>query len=188
MNDELLDKRGSEAVKENKVLEGEFLDKVHERERATGRELEVVADAERDMKLPLKVLYEQDKIDVGKLPIWYLQALGSMTIREYNEFVKSNSDKLNINEIAASDLLSGVIAKDAVAVARFWDLQKTLLKSKNVIQQINQMPSKILWMIYQTDYLRNKNRFADFQRRGVLASAMKNAMTEGGCNVRYPAL
>ena len=134
---ELLDKRGSNAIKDNKVLEGEFVDKVRERERATGRELEVVADAERDVKLPLKVLYEQDKIDVGKLPIWYLQALGSMTIKEYNEFVKSNSDKLNINEIAASDLLQGVLSKDATATARFWDLQKTLLKSKNVIQQIN---------------------------------------------------
>ena len=137
MKDKLLDKEGSTAASDNKVLEGEFINKVHERETATGRELQVVADKDREIKLPLKVLYEQDKIDVGKLPIWYLQALGSMTIREYNDFVKSNSDKLNINEIAASDLLSGVLAKDATATARFWDLQKTLLKSKNVIQQIN---------------------------------------------------
>ena len=139
MENELLDRRGSNAISENKEHESEFIDKVHERELATGRELEVVADAERDIKLPLKVLYEQDKIDIGKLPIWYLQALGSMTIREYNDFVKSHQAELNINEIAASDLLQGVLAKDATATARFWDLQKTLLKSKNVIQQINQI-------------------------------------------------
>jgi hypothetical protein len=60
-----------------------------------------------------------------------------MTIREYNAFVKSHQTELNINEIAASDLLTGVLNKDATATARFWDLQKTLLKSKNVIQQIN---------------------------------------------------
>lgn len=137
--DNLLDKAGNEAVVINKEKEREFVDKVEERERVTGRELQVVADKDRDVKLPLKVLYEQDKIDVGKMPIWYLQALGSMTIKEYNDFVKSNQAELNINEIAASDLLQGVIQKDAVAVARFWDLQKTLLKSKNVIQQVNQI-------------------------------------------------
>lgn len=134
---ELLDKRGSGAVKEREKQEEQFLEKVREREVATGRKLEVVADEERDVKLPLKVLYEQDKIDIGKLPLWYLQALGSMSIREYNDFVKRNGDQLNINEIAASDLLTGVLQKDATATARFWDLQKTLLKSKNVIQQIN---------------------------------------------------
>ena len=137
--DNLLDKQGSNAIAENKEKEREFVEKIEERERATGRELEVVADVNRDVKLPLKVLYEQDKIDIGKMPIWYLQALGSMTIKEYNEFVKSHQSELNINEIAASDLLQGVIQHDAVAVARFWDLQKTLLKSKNVIQQVNQI-------------------------------------------------
>lgn len=137
--EQLLDKQGSNALNERAEQEREFMDKVEEREEATGRSLEVVADVDRQVKLPLKVLYEQEKIDVGKMPIWYLQALGSMTIREYNDFVKSNSDKLNINEIAASDLLQGVIQHDAVAVARFWDLQKTLLKSKNVIQQVNQI-------------------------------------------------
>lgn len=137
--EQLLDKQGSNALNERNEQEREFMDKVEEREEVTGRSLEVVADVDRQVKLPLKVLYEQEKIDVGKMPIWYLQALGSMTIREYNDFVKSNSDKLNINEIAASDLLQGVIQHDAVAVARFWDLQKTLLKSKNVIQQVNQI-------------------------------------------------
>lgn len=133
----LLARNGKDAIQERNKQEGEFLEKVHEREVATGRKLEVVADEERDVKLPLKVLYEQDKIDVGKLPLWYLQALGSMSIKEYNDFVKRNGDQLNINEIAASDLLTGVLQKDATATARFWDLQKTLLKSKNVIQQIN---------------------------------------------------
>lgn len=137
--DGLLDKQGSNALNERDEGEREFVSKIEEREAATGRQLEVVADADRQIKLPLKVLYEQEKIDVGKMPIWYLQALGSMTIQEYNDFVKSNSDKLNINEIAASDLLQGVINRDAVSVARFWDLQKTLLKSKNVIQQVNQI-------------------------------------------------
>lgn len=134
---QLLDKKGSDAANLNKQAEAEFVDKVQAREIATGRKLEVMADNERDVKLPLKVLYEQDKIDYGKMPVWYLQALGSMTIKEYNEFVKSHQTELNINEIAASDLLQGVLNKDATATARFWDLQKTLLKSKNVIQQIN---------------------------------------------------
>lgn len=138
-SDSLLSHSGSDAIATRKREEAEFVEKVKEREEITGRKLEVVADENRDVKLPLKVLYEQEKLDVGRMPIWYLQALGSMTIKEYNEFVKSNSDKLNINEIAASDLLQGVISHDAVAVARFWDLQKTLLKSKNVIQQVNQI-------------------------------------------------
>lgn len=130
-------KKGNSAIAEYHEESNAMVSKLEERMEEKNVELEVVADADRDIKLPLRVLYEQNKIDVGRMPIWYLQALGSMTIKEYNEFVKSNSDQLNINEIAASDLLQGVIKKDAVAVARFWDLQKTLLKSKNVIQQIN---------------------------------------------------
>lgn len=134
---QLLDNKGHDAITTHLNESDEMVNTLKSREEEKNVELEVVADESRGIKMPLRVIYEQEKIDVGRMPIWYLQALGSMTIKEYNDFVKSNSDRLNINEIAASDLLSGVIKKDAVAVARFWDLQKTLLKSKNVIQQIN---------------------------------------------------
>lgn len=139
MEKELLDNSDSTMLEDSKKHEAEFVEKVQERERETGRQLEVVADENRDIRLPLKVLYEQERISLGRLPLWYLQALGSMTIKEYNEFVKSHQTELNINEIAASDLLTGVINHDHESVVRFWELQKALLKSKNVIQQVNQI-------------------------------------------------
>lgn len=134
---ELLDDTGHDAITRYKEEESEFVEKIKKREEETGRKLEVVDDSGRDIKLPLKVMYDPKSIQAARLPIWYLQAMGSMSITEYNRFVKSNYDQLNLNEIAASDLLTGVIKKDSTAVARFWDLQKTLLKSKNVIQQVN---------------------------------------------------
>lgn len=137
IKEQLLDNKGHDAITTHLTESDEMVNTLEERMDEKGVELEVVADEDRDIKMPLRVLYEQEKLDYGRMPVWYLQALGSMTIKEYNAFVKSNSDRLNINEIAASDLLQGVIAKDAVAVARFWDLQKTLLKSKNVVQQVN---------------------------------------------------
>lgn len=138
IKEQLLSDEGHNAIAYHMDESNAMVDKLEKREADTNTELVVVPDEARgDMKMPLRVLYEQDKISVSKLPIWYMQALGSMTVKEYNDFVKSHANELNINEIIASDLLQKVLAKDEVATARFWDLQKALLKSKNVVQQIN---------------------------------------------------
>ena len=115
----------------------QFEDKVHEREEATGRELVVVSDEERNIRMPLKVIAENKAIQIGRIPYWYLTCMGNMTISEFNRFVKSHRSELNLNEIAAADLLIGVIQKDATSVNRFWDIQKNITKSKSIIAQIN---------------------------------------------------
>lgn len=110
---------------------------IKKREENTGRELEVVVDKRPDIKLPVRVAYQQDKVDLGKLPLWYLQALGSMTMEEYNEFMTKYSKELTINELIASDFIAKVLNKDAVAVERFWRLQEKLLNKPQIIQQVN---------------------------------------------------
>lgn len=110
---------------------------IKKREEETNMELEVVVDKRPTVKLPVRVAYQQDKVDLGKLPLWYLQALGSMTMAEYNEFMKKYASELTINELIASDFIAKVLNKDASATERFWRLQEKLLNKPQVIQQVN---------------------------------------------------
>lgn len=140
-------------LKAEKKNEKEFVEKLEKREKATGRKLDIgVASArkgevkrtingvknQRIERMPLRLAYQKQKIDLGKLPIWYLQAIGSMTIEEKNEFIEKNKKDLTINELIATDLLDGVLEKDDKAVEMFWNLQKTLIGKKTVVNEIHQ--------------------------------------------------
>ena len=109
-------------------------------------------------------------MDMGKLPLWYLQAIGSMTIQEYNAFLKENEGKLTMNEIAASDLMNGVIRKDPESVKRYWDIQAKLLKSPQVIQQVNNnitvnAPMRATLDAIASRVINNPPKKADFDER-----------------------
>ena len=136
-----------------KKKEKEFVKKLEEREKATGRKLDIGVRSPKKNKdkavsrringvnnqrlerMPLRLAYQKDKIDMGKLPIWYLQAIGSMTLEEKDEFIKKNKKDLTINELIATDLLEGVLEKDEDATKMFWDLQKTMMSKKTVINE-----------------------------------------------------
>lgn len=139
-----------------KAKEKEFIEKIEEREKATGRKLDIGVKSLKNNKekavsrtingvknqrfenMPLRIAYQKDKVDMGKLPIWYLQAIGSMTIEEKRAFEEQNKKDLTINEIIAGQLLDGVLEKDEDATKLFWDLQKTLMGKKTVINEIHQ--------------------------------------------------
>lgn len=143
-------------LKKEKKKEKEFINKLHKQEKKTGRELDMGirstktnkekavsrkidgVENQRFQRMPLRIAYEKDKIDLGKLPIWYLQAIGSMTVDEKNKFIEENKKDLTINELIATDLLDGVLEKDEKAVEMFWNLQKTLIGKKTVINEIHQ--------------------------------------------------
>lgn len=143
-----------------KKKEKEFVKKLEEREKATGRKLDIGVRSPKKNKdkavsrringvnnqrlerMPLRLAYQKDKIDMGKLPIWYLQAIGSMTLEEKDEFIKKNKKDLTINELIATDLLEGVLEKDEDATKMFWDLQKTMMSKKTVINEIHQTIKK----------------------------------------------
>lgn len=143
-----------------KKKEKEFIEKLEEREKTTGRKLDIGVrssnskknkevsrkingvDHQRIERMPLRIAYQKNKIDMGKMPIWYLQAIGSMTLDEKDEFIEKNKKDLTINELIATDLLEGVIEKDENAVKMFWDLQKTLMGKKTVINEIHQTVKK----------------------------------------------
>lgn len=143
-----------------KQKEKEFVKKLEGREKATGRKLDIGVRSlkknkdkavsrtingvknQRLERMPLRLAYQKDKIDMGKLPIWYLQAIGSMTLEEKDEFIKKNKKDLTINELIATDLLEGVLEKDEDAVKMFWDLQKTMMSKKTVINEIHQTVKK----------------------------------------------
>ncbi len=117
--------------------EKEMVDRIHRREEELGREVEVVLADRPQVKLPLRVAYEQEKLDLGKLPIWFLQALGSMSIEEFNQFQKDHAKDMTINEMLASDLLSAALNKNGTALNRFWRLQERILSRPQIVQQVN---------------------------------------------------
>lgn len=139
-----------------KQKEKEFVEKLEKREEETGRKLDIGVRSVKNNKekavsrtingmksqrfenMPLRLAYQKDKVDMGKLPIWYLQAIGSMTVEEKHEFEQNNKKDLTINEIIAGQLLDDVISRDKDAVKMFWDLQKTLMSKKTVINEIHQ--------------------------------------------------
>lgn len=112
--------------------------KIRAREEQTGRDIEVIVDEAREgLKLPLRVLYAQKKVEYSRSPLWYLQALGALSLEELSAFLKDYRSELSANEIAASDLILGVVKKDEVATARFWRLQEKMLNNKSIQSQIN---------------------------------------------------
>ncbi len=139
-----------------KKKENEMIEKIKKAEKRTGRKLDIgvkvhpkqtkkeVARTISGVKnqrlegMPLRIAYQKNKVDLGKLPLWYLQAIGSMSIEERDEFVKKNKKDLTINELIANDLLDGVLKKDKLSLELFWNLQKTLIGKKTVINEIHQ--------------------------------------------------
>ena len=123
----------------NSHVEGDALiRKIQAREEQTGRDIEVIVDEAREgLKLPLRVLYEQKKVEYSRSPLWYLQALGALSLEELSQFLKDYRSELSANEIAASDLILGVVKKDEIATARFWRLQEKMLNSKAIQSQVN---------------------------------------------------
>lgn len=143
-----------------KEKEKEFIKKIEKREKETGRKLDIGIRSPKNNRdkavsrtingiknqrlesMPLRLAYQKDKIDMGKLPIWYLQAIGSMTIEEKRAFEEKNKKDLTINEIIAGQLLDDVLEKDEDATKLFWDLQKTMMSKKTVINEIHQTIKK----------------------------------------------
>ncbi len=153
----LPDYENPDLVQERKN-EKEFVEKLKKREKATGRKLDIGVSVnpqakkkkkevartingvknQRLERMPLRLAYQKNKVDLGKLPIWYLQAIGSMSLEERDEFIKNNKKDLTINELIANDLLDGVLHKDKLSIEMFWNLQKTLIGKKTVINEIHQ--------------------------------------------------
>lgn len=101
------------------------------------REVEVVYDKDRDLTVPLKVGLRKE-VQLSDLPVMWLFALGNLSIKEYNDYLKDNEGKLSINEIAASDLLAGVLKKDKVSLNTYWRLNERMLTSgKGIKNQVN---------------------------------------------------
>lgn len=127
-----------EALVNSHVEGNALIRKIRAREEQTGRDIEVIVDEAREgLKLPLRVLYEQKKVEYSRSPLWYLQALGALSLEELSQFLKDYRSQMTANEIAASDLILGVVKKDEVATARFWRLQEKMLNNKSIQSQIN---------------------------------------------------
>lgn len=115
-----------------------LLHKIDQASERTGKELMVNIDKNRpDVKMPLRVLYQQKHLEFGKSPIWFLQSISSLSISEFNDFIKKYGGELTIAEQIACDLIAAVLRKDAVAVERYWRIQEKLLNNRSIQQQVN---------------------------------------------------
>ena len=89
------------------------------------------------LELPARLAYEDSKVNVGRLPVWYLNALGSMNEKELNDFIRTYNDDLSMNERIAINLLRGAEANRKEDVDRFWNLQMKMLNKTNVNMNFN---------------------------------------------------
>lgn len=89
------------------------------------------------LELPARLAYEDSKVNVGRLPVWYLNALGSMNENELNDFIRTYNEDLSINEIIAINLLRGAKGGKKEDVDRFWNIQMKMLNKTNVQMNFN---------------------------------------------------
>lgn len=115
-----------------------FIEDIEKREFATGKTLEVKMKHFSPGNTAVRIGYEAEKLSLGKMPIWYLQALGSMSPQEAVEFKDAHKDEMTLNELISYDLLMGTYQGDEKCVNRFWELQKAMMSKKTVINEVNQ--------------------------------------------------
>lgn len=120
-----------------KVYEGAIVDTAKEMNAKVVVRSEEKLENGEQVELPLRVAYTESKVKLSRLPVWFLNALGSLSIDELYEFRDKYKDEISVNELAAINLLDGVLAKDKEAVATFWQIQQKMLQRTNVANQIN---------------------------------------------------
>ena len=89
------------------------------------------------LRLTNRLHFEEQKVNLGRLPIWFVNALGSMSERELEAFLDEYRDELSVNEVAALNLINGVREGNKDALGIFWNIQLKLLNKTNVINQVN---------------------------------------------------
>lgn len=107
-------------------------DELLEKVENLDREVEVVMDKDRELNVPLKVGLRKN-VQLSDLPVMWLFALGNLTIEEYNKYLTENAGKLTINEITASDLLTGVMKKDEESLKTYWRLNERMMANKGMV-------------------------------------------------------
>ena len=125
-------------IKERHKAEQLFLEDIEKREFATGKTLDVKLKHFSPGNTSVRIGYEAEKLSLGKMPIWYLQALGSMSPQEAVEFKDAHKDEMTLNELISYDLLMGTYQGDEKCVNRFWELQKAMMSKKTVINEVSQ--------------------------------------------------
>lgn len=86
-------------------------------------------------QLPLEVLLDKNNISLGKLPVWYLQAMGVLGVDKLKRYAHLMGEDLPITEKIAMDLLLRTAEGDKEAQKIYWDLQKNLMKNPKILQQ-----------------------------------------------------
>ena len=120
-----------------------------------------------ELEITAKTAFEESKVNLGRLPIWYLNALGSMTEDELEDFERDYNGKLSLNEIIALNLLKGARRGENRDVDRFWNIQQKLLGKTNVVNQINvsvQKPDSVVTELL--DNITQKIKDADADAAG----------------------
>lgn len=111
------------------------------------------------IELPARLAFEDSKVNMGRLPVWYLNALGSMNEKELNDFIRTYNEELSMNEKIAINLLRGAEGGKKEDVDRFWNIQMKMLNKTNVNMNfnMNQKPDAVVTTLLDdiADKIRN---------------------------------
>lgn len=116
-----------EAVEQVQEEEGVVLKNVSDGRLENGNRVEVTN----------KVAFQQNKVELGRYSVWYLNAISSMTPLELQNFKEKYKDELTMNELLAMNLIEKAVAGEKEYENKFWDIQMKMLSKTNITNQIN---------------------------------------------------
>lgn len=120
-------------IKQEEVAKKE---EIEARMEERGRSVELELDHARGVVLkdPIMLVLRQKKKYAGPSSWWFVKALANISTTELLKLIKNNRENFSVNEIAAIDLLLGVIKKDPTAVDRFWKLNAKIEANQPAVQ------------------------------------------------------
>lgn len=141
-NGYMIQDKDATSIKDVKEKERVMTEAIEESAEEMGITSVVVKSEEKlkngeNIELPLRVSYAESKVKLSRLPVWFLNALGSLSISELDDFVARYKNELSVNERLAINLLNNAMAEDKDALNTFWQIQQKMLQKTNVANQIN---------------------------------------------------
>lgn len=89
------------------------------------------------IELPARLAFEDSKVNMGRLPVWYLNAMGSMSESELEDFMVKYGSEMSLNERLSASLLMGANRGRKEDVDRFWNIQMKMIGKTNVNMNVN---------------------------------------------------
>lgn len=89
------------------------------------------------LEIPNRIAFQEKNINLSRLPIWFLNALSSMSVSELESFRERYREELSVSELASLQIIDGLLNGDKDCSSIYWTIQMKMLNKTNIANQIN---------------------------------------------------